>query len=226
MKKINHVSNELIQSSYWQFQVETNDIDELLFSNLYAKTLNKETKFIYMAFVDNNKDIFRSGWSAYDSSEKLLGFLEHIYLPTLVYNWYDNQSESLFIPMAPLEVVKSALDEYVNSFVGYNCILEMKDLLGNESMRQNISSFSSIFEYTINNNFNQYPQIAYIKIFHDLDAVKEFLHDEIPFDEVFEEEMGMTAVAFDDVCDHIETLPLLNKILVSQLNQKIPIIGF
>lgn len=226
MKKTNRTSNKLIQSCFWQHQVEKNEISELLFGNIFARTINKSTKFLYIAFVDENKNIFRTGWSAYDSAEKLFGFIEHIYLPTLLLNWYDHQSLEFYVPMSSIDVIKDALDEYIEVFDGYEYITNLNTLISRTDLKEDLSILINCIEKGVNQNFKTKSKIAYIKIFENLKAVNQYLKEEIPFEEVFVEEMGISNQAFDEICETIEVLPLLNRVLVSQLNQKMSIVGF
>lgn len=226
MKKTNQNANPLIHSSYWQYQVEQNGIDDVLFSQIFAPKLSNQTKFIYMAFIDEKKDIFKTGWSAFEDQRKLLGFLEHVYLPTLMFNWYDNQSEVFFIPVATIEDIRDALGSYMNMDKAYKEVSGLTSMLQSVKTPKELPVFIDMFEKEINIKYRDSGQITYIKIFNHIDDIRVFLNEEMPFEEVFEEEMGMTPGSFEYICENIENLPFVNRVLISQLNQKIPVTGF
>lgn len=226
MKKTNQKVNPSIHSGYWQYQIEQNSIDDVLFGQRFAPRVNNQTKFIYMAFVDEQKDIFKTGWSAFESQEKLLGFLEHIYLPTLMFNWYDKESEGFFVPVATIEDIRDALASYMKMEDAYRQVSALSAMVQRALETEDLSDLINSFEQAINMRYRTGGQIAYIKIFNHLHDLCLFLKEEMPFEEVFEEELGMTIGSFEYICDNIEQLPFVNRVFISQLNQKIAVTGF
>jgi hypothetical protein len=107
-----------------------------------------------------------------------------------------------------------------------------KEVSGLTAMLQGVKTpkellvFIDMFEKEINIKYRDSGQITYIKIFNHIDDIRVFLNEEMPFEEVFEEEMGMTPGSFEYICENIENLPFVNRVLISQLNQKIPVTGF
>ena len=108
MQELKYVSTQKQTSfNYWMDKIEKNTLDELIFGSLDQKSITTQSVFLYMGYYDQHKDIFKSGWRLHANEHALLGYLRHLLIPTIYYNWVDRLSKGFFIPMSAYEIVKS-----------------------------------------------------------------------------------------------------------------------
>lgn len=240
MRELNYVPTQKHTSfSYWIDKIEKNSLDELLFGSMDQKSITTESVFLYMGYYDQHKDIFKSGWRLHENEHALLGYLSHLLIPTVYYNWIDRLSEGFFIPMSTYEIVKSEvmhsmysginrLNPKIQTGVQAKSYADALDTFM-QTVKHGLSSKSFLLSDTVidqfNALFNDEPHRKwFIKIMRTTDEVKRFVLEKYcSFDEVFEEETGMAIDDFSQMCDHVYTMPLVNRTFIERLNFLVPI---
>lgn len=72
---------------YWQNRLDKNDL---------IKPITKESVFCYEVFIDcNGESIVR--WSCYPDTKALLGYIQHIVMPTIYFSHFVSRTEGIFI---------------------------------------------------------------------------------------------------------------------------------
>lgn len=203
---------------YWHGRMQFFDLDKLLFSD-NGSEYSQTSRFVYMAFVDTEKDIFKCGWSMHENYEKMLGFIEHIFVPAAFYNWYDRHSAGFYLPMSDFSTVKEQVELYEEEVADKSVLLSLKENVQNMKHHKLVKSCESINTHYIDNK-----KRVFIKVYDGISEVKDEIMSIIPFDELFEEEMGMDRETFNGLCENLNDETFFKKRLVSYLNNNIPII--
>lgn len=202
---------------YWHGRMQFFDLDKLMFSDNgceYAST----SKFVYMAFVDTEKDFFKCGWSMHENHDKMLGFIEHIFIPAAYYNWYDRHSMGFYLPMSDFQTVKEQVKLYEEKDTDKSILLSMKDDIHDMDHQVLQSKCEHINDYYKDSN-----RRVYIRVYDSISEVKDDIIRTVSFEDLFEEEMGMSIETFSHLCDHLEDEVFFKKRLVSYLNNNMPI---
>lgn len=215
---------------FWEHKiVQNSNLWEGYFEN---KSITKDSKIIYTGILDDEKNIFHHGFAVYPSTYKLLGFLQHVFLPTAFFTWFDRETHDFYMPLAPYEdVVKEVLD-YTNT-VDFNLVNSMSNshtfinnlwLFNEQLLNLALKSFCDKFNSEWDKDYNQK---LFIKIFDKPSDVFDFVKDSIGWDDcidLIEEEISMSLDSFKFTCDNVLTEPLLNKKFIDILNTNIPIL--
>ncbi|MCH4891055.1 hypothetical protein EZV73_25985 [Acidaminobacter sp. JC074] len=207
--------------SYWHSKIVNNSIDDLLFT-LSDQKVTKQSKFIYMMFQDEEKDYFKSGWRLIDDENELKGFLEHILLPTMFYNWYDRSSEGFYIPMSTMDVVYREVKSLNEISHEAEELIQLHDLIKNDEI-SDLSLAMRTLEILSAKSYDTREKKIIIKSFDTLSEMAHVIDDMFEFDEVFEDELMMTRENFYKICNHIEDNSFFEKRLMAYLNQQLAI---
>lgn len=224
---------------FWLDLIEKHAIDDLLFGHLDQKEITPQSVFLYMGYYDLQKDVFKSGWRLHQNEQTLLGFLHHLLLPTVYYNWIDRLSDGFFIPMSTYEVVKSEViasmysglnrfDPKIQTLAQATVYGDLLDAFVKKTGESLLSKTPQLHAEDIddfNETFNDEPHRRwFIKIMRTTDEIKQFVLNKYSgFDDVFEEETGLTIASFSDLCDQVYAMPLVNRTFVERLNYLVPI---
>lgn len=240
MRNLNCIPTQKHSSfNYWIDKIEKKSLDELLFGSLDQKSITTNSVFLYMGYYDQHKSIFKSGWRLHENEHALLGYLSHLLIPSVYYNWIDRLSDGFFVPMSTYEIVKSEVMHSMYSGLNrlnpkiqtqmqaklYGDVLDT--LLQNvkDGMTSNSFMISDTDIDHFNTVFNDEPHRKwFLKIMRSTDEVKHFvLENYCGFHDVFEEETGMAIDEFSMMCDCVHTMPLVNRTFIDRLNYLFPI---
>lgn len=210
-----HTSSVLNTFSYWQFKMQNSSIDEILFSN--DKAFDKNSVFAYFAYVDTEKDIFKCGWSIHENQEALTGYLTHVIAPTIYLNWLEEKLDSFYLPMSEFCTIQKAVKLEAGLENEQKIILEYKYSIPNTTCLEEANN-------RINELLNNRKKKVYVRTFCTREDLLETLHELIPFEDLFEETVGMSLKDFNQMVLTLEEKPFLSKRFVDYLNQHIQII--
>lgn len=216
---------------YWQQFVQCRLVDEIMIGNMENKNITLNSIFVYISFLDLEKNIFKSGWSLHKDIETMIGYLRHVFFPTAFYSWIDRESEGFFIPLSPFEVVKTEVmklkkennkdSDVVNTFEE---LINGLDGLDTSNRQNAISKLKNIC-IEFNEKFdNLSDRKMYIRIFgHSTEIIDFILGDgDDYFIEVIEEDINMSINKFKQLCVKVYDEPLINRTFINHLNQKVP----
>ncbi|MDS0525731.1 hypothetical protein NNC19_08575 [Clostridium sp. SHJSY1] len=196
------------------------------------KEITTESKILYIGILDLEKDIIQSSFVVYPSIYSLLGFLQHVFLPTAFFTWFERQINEFYIPMAPFsEIVHEITENNPNlntqeiaSMLEFYSTLDNGWLLDKESLNKFVKSHSEFF----NNTWDMDPgQKLFFKVFDNPTKIFEFIKDFIgwsDFNAFIEEEISMSLETFEFTCNNAIKEPLLNKNFIHILNTNLPIL--
>lgn len=194
------------------------------------KSITKKSKIIYTGILDSEKGILKCGWAVYPSLYSLLGFLQHIFIPTSFLTCFDRECDGFFIPVSTFDVVINEVTKNnsidTNSF---NSMIESYDLLNSIwDLDENLLSITlNSFCEDFNNKWDKDPtQKLFIKIFNSPSDTYEFIKNSIgwDFEEFVEEEISMNLSDLEFTCNNAISEPLLNKKFIDILNSNMPIL--
>ena len=184
------------------------------------KDITNSSKIIYTGILDLEKNILKCGWAVYPNTYSLLGFVQHVFLPTAFFTWFDRESEGFFIPVSPFDIVINEVTRVNNSNINLESVDLMKksyDFINNlwkfnyDLLNLGLKSFSDTF----NSIWDSEPhQKLFIKIFDSPSDTFDFIKNSVGWsnsDEFIEEEISMSLDTLKFTCDNALTEPLLNK---------------
>lgn len=207
--------------AFWYNRMRFFDVDKLLFSD-NGHEYTASSKFVYVAFVDEEKDFFKCGWSMHEDFEKMLGFLDHVFIPTAFYNWYDRHSEGFYIPMSDFDIVKEQVELYEDEIKDKTAILSVKEAIQGLYGSQCSELLHELCE-EINTTYLDGHRRIYIKVYDGIQELKHDILETVPFEELFVEEMGMSIGTFESMCDNLENEVFFKKRLIPYLNNHMSI---
>ncbi|SDY44441.1 hypothetical protein [Tindallia californiensis] len=213
---------------FWEDQIKKTD--HLLFGGDDERRITSKSIIMYIEILDRQKDILKSGWSSYEDVDTAHGFLQYVFIPTAYYTWIERQSEGLWIPLSPFDVLKY---EVLKGFDG----LEDRAMLESDKMERAYEVLSDIWGTSqeekqiklekfcddFNKMWNREPdQKIYVRIFKKpVEVYKHICWGE--FEEVIEEEISMPIEDFRFICESAYDQPFINKNLIKILNNIIPL---
>lgn len=223
--------NTYMDYSFWENKIMK---DQVLWEGYFNnKEITSNSKFIYTGILDLDKNILKCGWAVYPCAYSLLGFLQHVFLPTAFFSWFDRKSYGFFTPVSTFDIVIDEVTRVNNSNINMNSVELMKrsydflnDLwyLNDDALNLKVKSFCEIF----NNTWDADPnQKLFIKVFDSPPDTFEFIKDSIgwsEFEEFIKEETFMNLDTLKFTCDNALTEPLLNKKFIDILNTNMPIL--
>lgn len=197
------------------------------FNNIHITT---NSKFIYTGILDTNKNILKHGWAVYPNIYTLLGFIQHVFLPTAFFTWFDNSYSDFSIPLSSFTIVVNEVKKYIDS--KESSIIEMEndykflDSLWNfdkESITLKLNKFCKEFNAKWDDDPNKK---LFIKVFNHSSDIFNFIKDSLlwEFEEFIEEEISMSLETLKFTCENSINSPLLNKNFINILNNNIPIL--
>lgn len=217
---------------FWENKIR--NLDGILFGGMNKRRITKESVITYIGILDRKKGFVRSGWSSHEDVSTVLGFLQHVFLPTAFYTWIDRYSDGFYIPLSPFDVLRKEVLKNVKN------VEDKGSELDAIRMERAYNYLNSIWTYDksniklklkkfcndFNNMWNEDPERKlFIKIFERTEEIVDFIIEksEDEFEEVVEEEIDMTINELRAMCENVYEKPLINRNLIEILNRKIPI---
>lgn len=177
--------------------------------------------------MDREKQIFKNKWTYYPDFDSLLGFIEHVFLSTAFFTWADRESYGFNIPVATVDEVIDVISE---TYKDKDCLQDMISQVekirsiknsDNEDKIEMLKNFSKEF----NSKWNRSnKKILYFRIFENPSEIGEYVfsgENEDFFEEVIEEDIGMTRLEFENICNDVYRNKFLKKKFIDILNCKI-----
>ena len=224
-------ARDINQFYYWTNKIQTS---VFILEGMYGgNTITEESVIVYVGYCDQEKNILRSGWSCHNNVSGALGFLQYVVLPLGYYNWMDRESEGFYYPLSSFDVLTTQVMKGLDNT--YDLILEDDALFKSyyekintcwgHSREQVLEALHSLTD-SFNVDYNQDPnRVLFIKVFGSPLEVESFfmksMEDE--FEEVIEEEMGMSIEDFRFMCSKALYEPLINRNFLETLNEVLSI---
>ncbi len=216
---------------YWEQLIKTSD--GIFQSNIGGHEITRDSKICYIEFTDSKKDLFISGWSGHRDADSILGFLQHVFLPTLYYTWIDRESDGFFIPLSRFEIVKEEVLKITPEYGKWDESIQIEssfNFLDSLWLESDEKKNEGIKEFCKNMNEKYLKQDTYslrIICFDSLLEIQNHIKDgyeDCEFEEVIEEEINMTFDKLEFICENAYDEALLNKKLIQILNIDIPLL--
>ncbi|AOT72024.1 hypothetical protein [Geosporobacter ferrireducens] len=217
---------------FWERKIR--NADDVLFGNLDKKRLTRKSVIIYLGILDTPKGLLRSGWSSHGDVNTALGFLQHVFLPTVFYTWIDRESDGFYIPLSPFhilkdEVLKSMEKEEIKNIesdaikmeIAYQDLNSMWKYNETEKMLK-LKAFCNGF----NSAWDQEPEKKlFVKVFEKSEEIVAFILENTvdELEEVIEEEIEMSIEQLRFICKNAYDESFINKNIIELLNTRIPI---
>lgn len=215
---------------FWEHKIITNSsLWEGYFEN---QKITKDSKIVYTGIIDNEKNIFHYGFAVYPTIYKLLGFLQHVFLPTSFFTWFDRKSYEFYMPLASYPDVVSEVIDYTadidlelvksmnNSFYFLNNLWLFDEPLLSMALKSFCEKFNTEWD-------KDYSQKLFLKVFDKPSDIFDFIKNSIgwsDYNDFIEEEISMSLDKLKFTCDNALMEPLLNKKFIEILNTNIPIL--
>lgn len=196
------------------------------------KPITTNSKIIYTGILNYKKNIFHYSFAAYPSIYNLLGFLQHVFLPTAFFSWFDYDYDGFYIPLSKFDnVVNEVIENNTNidsdlvnlmknSYCSLNNLWDLNENLLSLELKSFCNKFNSDWE-------GDSSQRLFLMIFDNPSEVFDFIKSSIgwsDFNEFIEEEISMNLDTLKFTCDNAIIEPLLNKKFIDILNKNIPIL--
>lgn len=196
------------------------------------QSITETSKIVYTGILDNDKNIFYHGFAVYPSIYKLLGFLQHVLLPTAFFTWFDRNYNDFYMPLESYSTVVSEVIEQnknldlasVNSMNDSYYFLNNLWLFEESLLSLALKSFCEKF----NNEWDKdYNQKIFLMTFNSPCEVFDFIKTSIGWsddDDFTKEELSMSLDTLKFTCENAMIEPLLNKKFIDILNSNIPVL--
>lgn len=191
---------------YWESLVMR---DQPLWHNSFCKLpLTRDSIFIYSMIMDKEKGVLKNAWAYYPDIKSLLGFIEHVFLPTAFFTWLDDEGEGFNIPVATVDEVLYVMKQNNKD----SSIPIMNEYIDNIRLLWDMNDEESLLELRkISKQFNMQwkendDKILYFRIFKDSLEISDFIfkgEDGYFFEEVIEEDIGMKRTQWEETCKNV-----------------------
>lgn len=204
---------------YWENQLLNNP--SFWGSTMPKKSDAQKVLFVHTAIVNYEAKLLDFNWSYYADREKLLGFLQFIFLPSSFYHWLNPQESIAQIPISNKEELLHFLQESSESSIHeITAVLETIDSywkLAPVEIEENLLAFSQNF----NQSWTSKNLSLSIHIFTETHQIFNYLKDFSEFPEIFQEDFGMTHSEFQKWCSDFYHNPMTQRTFLSLLQNKI-----
>lgn len=228
-------NNTLFNNSYKHYYFwENNIINETPLWEGYfnKKTIIANSKIIYTGILNYEKNILHYSFAVYPSIYSLLGFLQHVFLPTAFFSWFDCNYDGFYIPLSKFEYIVDEVIEntpninlgLVNLMQDYYCFLNSLWPLNKNSLSIELKSFCNKFNDDWDRDFNKR---LFLMVFDNPSEIFDFIKSSIgwsDYNEFIEEEISMDLDTLKFTCNNAIGEPLLNKKFIDILNKNIPVL--
>lgn len=215
--------------NYWE---ESFSNHNALFSGCFNDfKITTESKIAYIGFLNSNKNVLEYSFTSYPSAYAILGFIQHIFLPTAFFTWYDTHYNDFCIPIDTFENIISDISK--NNFIdiqGRNLFLYSYEFLDSlwdldeNSIMSELINFCNDFNDIWDNNFDKK---IFIKLFNSPEEIYPFVMHSIggwDFDEFIKDEISMSKETFKSTCENVLSQPFINERFIDILNINMPIL--
>lgn len=216
---------------YWEQLIKsTNGIFQ---SNIGMLPITEESKICYIEFTDTKKNLFISGWNGHKDTDSILGFLQHVFLPTVYYTWIDRESQGFFIPLSRFEILKEEVlklipehskpDEsrYLEKSIEFLQSLWSKD---KKNKDEGIKEFCAKINDTY---FNKEEHSLRVIVFNNPVDIEKHITDgykDCEFEDVIEEELNISREKLSFICNNAYDEAFISKRIIHLLNTNIPML--
>lgn len=218
------MSSQYNQYWYWENMV-LNEIP-IWSSSFRNLKLTRDSVFIYSMIMCKDRGILKNNWAYYPNIESLVGFIEHVFIPTAFFTWLDDGYE-FKVPVATSGEVLDVMS------IGY----ENNDEIN--SMWKNIEDIQKVWKKDsscciselrkFSNSFNERwkindEKLLYFRIFENSREIADFIfvgENNDVFEEVIEEDIEMTKEQWQETCENVYDNKFLSKRFIDILNNKV-----
>ena len=219
------MASEYNQYWYWENMVLS---ETPLWNNSFKNlSLTKDSIFIYSMIMCKESSILKNSWAYYPSVESLLGFIEHIFMPTAFFTWLDD-NEGFQVPVATIGEVLDVMSKEegvdsrdITSMWEYAEEIQKLWRIDPDSSINNLKDFSKSFNdrWKLNDD-----KLLYFKIFESSSEIAEFIftgENNDFFEEIIEEDIGMTKSEWQETCKQVYDNKFLSRRFIDILNNKV-----
>lgn len=214
------------QYYFWENVLKNNE--EVWKNSFRNMPLSRSSRFINTVVVDCNKGVVEDNWAYYPNIEALLGFVHHVFLPTVFALILFAESEEFVTPMADVkellehteEVSDDVMRELIPIMRKQNEELENIWNLDEEEMWRELINFSQEFYEIWGKGLDVF---FYFNIFKTPMEVGDYLIEEYEKDKMldyFEDESGMSREEWVSTCTGVYESDFLRKKFIDVLNNR------
>ncbi len=186
--------------------------------------IKKGSIFINTTFVNYSKDVLDTNWASYSDVKAVLGFLQYVYIPTGFF-FSLNDLQEIYVTLGTSEVI---LEEFNEQFHDNNHIKFMDKFinklntyweLDEEECKTKLKEFCREF----NAYWNTYDDKLCINLFYSINEIEEYIFETgiLEFEEVVEEEIGLSRKEFHGKFNDIYENQFMSHIFVDFLNDNV-----
>lgn len=211
---------------FWENKIVNN---MPLFEGYYDdKPITKKSKIVYTGILHTEKNILSGSWAAYPNASALIGFIQHVFLPTAAFAWFDDSVNELAIPGDDFNILLAELTQLNSNAdlstitMDFNVLENLWSITNEETQLEQLKAFCNDF----NLHWNNYSsKKLFIKVFNDPSEIFSFVKETLQWDfhEFIEEEINMSLEQFNFLCDNVISEPFINKKFIDILNENMGI---
>ncbi len=193
--------------------------------------LTEDSIFIYTVVMDQDKDFLKSRWAYYPDVYALLGFIQHVFLPTAFFTLLDDTVAGFNIPLTTGEDLLNIMCQLEEN-LDMGKVAKMRDQLrilqelwrySEEGSLEMLKQFSASFNSSWKDSDGK---LVYFKLFSSPTEIGSYVMqggdtEEEAFVDVIEEEIEMTQVQWQDICENVYSDAFIRKKFIDILNYKI-----
>ena len=215
MGKIQSVYNG---QDYWDWVIDSKYLEK---GGLLPPQEAAEAVFINLSVIDHSRDVFDVRWLVLPDREALLGFLQYVFLPTAFDYVLLKEREHFELATAATWEMINYIKESASPWKD-----RMLELIGNVRSAWklpggNVEKGMQVFCEAFNSTWEKESCILDIRIFFHTREIARFVKEQIEFDELLEEDSGLSFEQFDDFCERFYTEPFVHQRFINFLNNKI-----
>lgn len=210
---------------YWEMMISNNYTSWN--ESLTVSEIDRNSKFIYTAILNERKGIFREQWMSFPDRKAMLGFIQHVFIPTAFFTCKDSFVEDFVVPLGTIDYVIEKIQE--GGDVVCKCdksfmekIMEKMNrcwLMNEQECMKEIGKISK--EY--NRYFQEMDgQLMFFKTFNNTYEIADYIFpdDEDFFEEVMEESLEMDKSEWENLCKDVYEKKFINRRFLDILNLK------
>lgn len=204
----------------------------LLKGHFENQNITNDSKIVYTGIIDYEKNILHHGFVVYPSIYKILGFLQHVFIPTAFFTWFDRKYYGFYIPSSPYPNIVNEVIQYTNkidldlvesmnnSFYFINNLWLFSEPLINLGLKSFCEKFNTEWDKAPNHKL-------FLKIFDTPSDIFDFIKDSLGWTDYNEFIIKNFSTSLDTLkftCNNALIGPLLNRNFIDILNTNMPIL--
>ncbi|MBV4418547.1 hypothetical protein KM800_04295 [Clostridium tyrobutyricum] len=204
---------------YWEHALENRDVFRL---NNFEKSVSIEkSMFVNTAIIDYDCKLLDNDWSCYMDTKAALGFFQYVYIPMAFFHVINKGRTPVSVPVCSTDEYIKYIDKSSSEYrkIMKSQIVEIESFwkLENDSCIVHLSDFCKRF----NSFWNRENVILNMSIYGNALEIAENLMDGQEFQEVVEEDIGITRDQLFDVCMRFYREKIIQRTFIEFLNNRV-----